>query len=79
MAKKVTHSQPPEPEAISEVTLEEPIVELPKEIKARYFIATRVAMWHPYKSVRIENLPIELEYDSWVESQHQAGMLKEVY
>jgi hypothetical protein len=69
MAKKVI--QPPEPE----VTLEaqEP------EVKSRLFIATRVAMWHPFQSKRIATVPIELEYDSWVDSQHQAGLIKEVF
>jgi len=69
MAKKVI--KPPTPE----VTLEaqEP------EVKPRLFIATKIALWHPYQSVRIENVPVELEYDSWVESQHLAGMIEEVY
>ena len=78
MAKKVI--QPPEPEVT--LAAQEPEVTLAAqepELQKRHFVATRVAMWHPFKGVRIENLPIELEYDSWVASQHQAGMLKEVY
>jgi len=66
---------------VEEVIVEavEPEVTLEVQETKRFFIATRVAMWHPFKGVRIENLPIELEYDSWVASQHQAGMIKEVF
>lgn len=67
-------------EVVEEVIIAEAPVEiLPVEDPKRYFIATRVALWHPFKGIRIEHLPIELEYDSWVASQHQAGMIKEVY
>jgi len=64
---------------VEEVIVEAPIAEVQPQETKRFFIATRVAMWHPFKGVRIENLPIELEYDSWVASQHQAGMIKEVF
>lgn len=40
--------------------------------------AAKSRMWHPFQKVYITEQPIEVELDSWLESQIAVGLIKEV-
>jgi hypothetical protein len=64
-------------EEAGEEAVEEVVAQVPTP--KRYFIATRVRLYHPFQEKYIEHLPVELAFDSWTECQYQAGLLREVF
>jgi TATA-binding protein-associated factor Taf7 len=50
----------------------------PTKPKAKKYVAQRQRMWHPFQQVYISAEPKELELDSWLESQIEVGLIKEV-